>query len=439
MNRKRAVLYLISGLICAIVALYVLQKKRPGGSPGQAPVPTTKVFVARETITFGTPLVPYDPKTKEGNVFHYPWPNNVLPEGAISDPKVLTEKMFVAAGTFVRSEPILQRKVMEKDQIVPKGMFLFDVDVSEQDIQLGKFRPGMYVDIFVIGPDRNLRQFACNHQIYSIGKLAWLGETKKEKGKDKKDKKEEKLPPKLYLLARENHRMALLEARYRQKLLIEATPAGRDCSGGPLLIEPEKPKPPEKPVPKPPEKPRITAKDVLNQAKALIAAADGKKWPDNTKSLRQAAERVEAVTKMQPQQSPEYAEAVRLARQIEEKRQHYETQHEWATTQARMEDALTKGRLAECRQMLRDAEQHFDRDLVDAEGKKVFDHIVDLGARLAPLEVKLKRDFTLFENLLKNKSYDKAVDKYKALKEVFPESEGTKEAERMLKEMDLLK
>jgi hypothetical protein len=446
MNRKRALLYLLSGLVCAVVAIWILQKQHGGQKPGTV-VETEKVFVATKTIPFGTPLDIYDAETKQGNIFQVPWPRKMLPEGVITDPKVIAEGRLVALSTFVRNEPILLRKTAESGRIIPPGMFLFDVDVPRSDIE--KFRPGDFVDIFVVEAERKVVPFAINMRIYCIGRISWPREREPAESKSPAEAKD--LPPKLYLLAKEDDRMLLLQARINYGTwIVEPVPSGRDTSGGPILLkrQREPSRPPEPPTePTEPVETGPTSEQRVNQARALIAQAEKEKWDQNIKTLEQAQTRLVAVTKDEPHTSPWYGEARALLGTIENRRMLFQKRHQWDDLRARIEDALEKGRLAECRRTLDEADAAFDKAklaggepellvLAQQVGRDVLEY---RAVKLVPRERELRRQYTLFDNLLKNDRFDLALQKFEALKNAFPESEETKEASRRLKEKGLLK
>lgn len=433
MNRKRAILYLFAGGLL-LVCLAVLVIKKKGGGPKAPPVQVDRILVAMKTIPFGTPLVLYDQEKKTGNVFHYPWPAQMLPEGCIKDPKEIAGGRLLAFGTFVRNEPILQRMTIEKDKFVPNGMFLFDIDVPASDIDLQKFRTGDYVDIFIIG-DRELTPFISCIRVFAVGRLPWL----EEEGPVDPKAPPKRLPPKLYLLAREENRMELLQTRLNQRLLVEPVPPGRDCSQGPVLIARKKEEPAKiEPEPAKPAAPTVTAEQLLKDAGEFLRLSATVKYDENVKLLDKAEGIVKGLLKTDSGASAaEKAKAGDLAVAIERRRGEYALLEDWRQSKARIEDSLDKGRLTECRKLLLDAEKPF-RGLVTPEGQKAADVLADFTRRLNDRDKELRMEFQLFEGFLRNKANDKAVDIYNKLKERYPESEKTAEAYERLKKANLI-
>jgi len=430
MGKKRAVLYLVAGLVCAAVAIMVLKKQQSAPS-NKGNVETTKVFVARALITFGTPLTVYDAGTKQGNVCPVNWPKDFVPEGAITDPKELSEEELVAKSSLVRYEPIIKGKTVPKARLIPEGMITFKLKVKPEDVE--QYKAGDYVDLIVYGADKRAREFAKCLRIYAIGKLHWLEDSRKTGDKGKK----EVLPPVLYLLARAQDRLKLIEAEKRYQLIVFPVPAGRECEAGPLvvaMVNKDPVKAPPKPAPVDPRPAEKTPSELLLAARSRIEAAGQSDWPQSAKELDAARGLLVKITTSHPNTIKEYKEAQSLLKDIDASGHKLKLEHNWSEHEKAIKTAIRGGDFPRCQKLLTQARSDYEE-----LGKDVLDKVLVYSNDVENRRRDCQSTYTLFSNLLKNNVKGKALETYAELKKKFPESRETVLAQKMLKERGMLK
>lgn len=141
--------------IAAVVVLKMSGAPAPvtpvAGVGGALPVPQdikgTAIYVAAKPIPIGTVI------TQE-MVAPQPWPEHLLPKGAISAKEGSPTMVgMVARGAFQQNEPMIQSKLAKPNDpnflagALPKGMRVASIPLNEVDGIAGFLFPGDYVDV----------------------------------------------------------------------------------------------------------------------------------------------------------------------------------------------------------------------------------------------------------------------------------------------------
>ena len=113
----------------------------------QPAAPTVDVVVAAEEIPLGTRLEPKLVKV-------VPWPQNIVPEGAINDPKGVEES--VARVTIYKDQPLTSSQLLTRTggllpMMIPEGMRAMSVRVDDVTGVSGFITPSSRVDVLVAG------------------------------------------------------------------------------------------------------------------------------------------------------------------------------------------------------------------------------------------------------------------------------------------------
>ncbi len=223
MRSKRAILLVVLGAVCAVVAV-VAVNKRLKPQPGGTVVEGVEILLANRDIVFGEPL---RSSGDDANViFVDGWPKHLTPAGAITDEAAFAEQQMVANTSFVKHQVVLQPQILSEDEFIPKGMYLKKIAVDSDDIKTGRFRAGMKVDLLWLR-GREFVDFMDCVQIYAIGRLD-------EKGRPLK---EEKPAPNVYLLVKDEHERAFVNTKEDDFRLSRPRESG--CEGPILAILPE--------------------------------------------------------------------------------------------------------------------------------------------------------------------------------------------------------
>jgi tetratricopeptide (TPR) repeat protein len=207
---KKALLYMIAGLLCAGGAVLLARNQLSSDPTTEAGPPTTQVLVASKGIEFGTPIIHIKSDNKNGNAGFAEWPEKFVPEGAITSAKKLKEQQLVATTRFVRHQPILASLVQTRDQFVPDGAFVeyFKFDADE----VAGVEAGQRVDILKIDRNQRVEPFIRCAKVYSIGNppgaLSSAGSAEKE------------YPNRLYVLLPRKIRETVIEAKLKLNLII---------------------------------------------------------------------------------------------------------------------------------------------------------------------------------------------------------------------------
>jgi len=116
-------------------------------SAKQPATPTADVLVAAEEIPLGTRLEPKLVKV-------VPWPENIVPQGAIRDPKAIEES--VARVTIYKDQPLTSSQLLIGTggllpMMIPDGMRAMSVRVDDVTGVSGFITPNSRVDVLVAG------------------------------------------------------------------------------------------------------------------------------------------------------------------------------------------------------------------------------------------------------------------------------------------------
>lgn len=224
---KRAVLYLMAGIICAGVAL-ILGRRHLGTTSGSGQeVKFTRIMLAVDDIEFGEGLVLMEGEG-EGNVKFVKWPEEIALEGAIEEAESFKQRDTVAAVRLVRHQPVLERLIIDRQDFIKPGMYVEMITVDRRLVSAWK--PGMKVDIFKVG-EREAEKFIQCAKIYAVGEFPpekLIGE------EQPKAKKPGEVTPNVFVLLPTEFKEAVIETRLYSRL--ELSPADRDCGDAPELV-----------------------------------------------------------------------------------------------------------------------------------------------------------------------------------------------------------
>ena len=149
--RRPGTLLLLAVVIGALGAALVYRQLRALRSEiessRQAPQSTVDVVVANETIPLGT-------RIEAKNVKVVAWPQNVLPEGAISDSSKVVGSM--ARVTIDKNQPLNESQLVGQGAglvptMIPDGMRAMSVKVDDVTGVSGFITPNSRVDVLVAG------------------------------------------------------------------------------------------------------------------------------------------------------------------------------------------------------------------------------------------------------------------------------------------------
>jgi pilus assembly protein CpaB len=149
--RKPGNLLILAIVIGALGAALVYRQLRSLRSEietaRQAPESTVDVLVAAEPIPLGTRLAQKDVKV-------VPWPANIKPEGALSDPQSAIGS--VARVSIEKNQPLTQSQFLSEGAgllpaMIPEGMRAMSVKVDDVTGVSGFITPNSRVDVLVAG------------------------------------------------------------------------------------------------------------------------------------------------------------------------------------------------------------------------------------------------------------------------------------------------
>lgn len=224
MKSKRAVIYIVAGVVCALVAAWAAHKYLSQSKPSQPQIERVEILLALRDINFGEVLTPRGGE-QEPNVAFISWPKNSVPAEAIREKSYLAEGTWRAWSDIVKHEPILKPRIISDEQFIPEDMYLERVKVDKQDIKTGMLRPGMSVDVLQI-VDKKPMDFMRCVKLYAVGSLDRLGRPL--------PKKDEEISPNVLLLIKKEHREDFIGADKSHDLLLR--PAAGTHPDGPVLV-----------------------------------------------------------------------------------------------------------------------------------------------------------------------------------------------------------
>jgi pilus assembly protein CpaB len=149
--RRPGSMLLLAIVIGALAAALVYRHMRALSSEVEmarrATPGTVDVVVASETIPVGSRIA-------ENQVKVVPWPDKIMPDGAITDPKAVVNA--VARVTIERNQPLSQAQLLGQGAdvlplLIPDGMRAMSVRVDDVTGVSGFITPNSRVDVLVAG------------------------------------------------------------------------------------------------------------------------------------------------------------------------------------------------------------------------------------------------------------------------------------------------
>jgi len=137
----------IGALAAALVYRHLRELRSEIDAAHQAPAATIDVVVANDTIPAGSRIV-------ENLVKVVAWPQNLAPDGAISDPKTVVNS--VAKVTIEKNQPLSQSQLLGQGAevlplMIPDGMRAMSVRVDDVTGVSGFITPNSRVDVLIAG------------------------------------------------------------------------------------------------------------------------------------------------------------------------------------------------------------------------------------------------------------------------------------------------
>lgn len=221
MKRNKPVIIIVVGILCAILAVIVVQRQISRSTPAVQIEPGVPVLVATRAIVYGEPLVVSGKGDKANVVFVPDWPQRLKPDGAITDQKRLAGAKMLAKVPFVRHEPILESEIMPESDLVPPDMEEQQVTVDPDAVKSGRLVAGQRVDVLrIVGttPSDFMRSVRLNRVVVA------------EQGGRGRD------PVSVMLLIKKQDRLPFLKAKYSSGTLL-VVPAADPSLEGPLLVD----------------------------------------------------------------------------------------------------------------------------------------------------------------------------------------------------------
>ncbi len=168
-------LAIVLGAFGAALVYRQLQALRSEIDAAKKPeTPTVDVVVAAQEIPLGTRLEP-------GMVKVVPWPENIVPQGALTDPAKTEES--VARVTIYKDQPLTSSQILTGSggllpMMIPDGMRAMSVRVDDVTGVSGFITPNSRVDVLVAGQtgdeesgrDQRSKLVLQNIRVLAIGK-----------------------------------------------------------------------------------------------------------------------------------------------------------------------------------------------------------------------------------------------------------------------------
>lgn len=223
MKNKRPIVFIVVGIICAVLAAVGVQKYMAARTPSAEATDGLEILVAMRDIDFGEPLVPAG-RQDANVVIVADWPKNFKPEGAVTDAALVSDQVMRANALLYKHLPILERQMVPEDEFIPDDMCIERISVDRDEIKSGTLRPGMKVDVFQVVGNMPV-DFMRSVQIYALGRI----------DSARRPVKEEDPPPNVFLLIKREDSTAFLKAKYAYHFLVReaADPHGE----GPVLVD----------------------------------------------------------------------------------------------------------------------------------------------------------------------------------------------------------
>ena len=168
MKAKSMVLIMIA-LGCGLGAAFGVNQMVVQGGSEAAPA------VEKKPVLVVTSLINIADKITEENVKVEEWPVDMVPEGAVGSLDEIED--LYSLTNVLKGQTLLSEMIGEKDEIgifvVPPGMRVMSIKVSQEDIVEGLLQPGDRVDItgvFRIEGKQIAKTFLRDVQIFSVDK-----------------------------------------------------------------------------------------------------------------------------------------------------------------------------------------------------------------------------------------------------------------------------
>ena len=274
MGSRRALAYLVAGIICAALAAFAASHLLSAAEPKAPQAPTTSVLVATRDIRFGELIVLPGGEGDVNAQFH-DWPMGWIPAQAIREPDKMKETKWHARSEIFENQIICAPQIIKAEDFVPEDMYLQRIQADSDDIASGLIRPGQKVDILEI-VDNVPKEFMRCAQVYAVGSLDNLGRPHQ--------KQEEEASPNVFLLIKKSQQLDFLKAELAHELKVKL--ASGTCEKGPALVQES-----------PDENTRITeAEALLSQAAALMQGGEYKEAIQQLNEITARYADIEAVS-----------------------------------------------------------------------------------------------------------------------------------------------
>ena len=446
MAKKGGLLYLVGGLVCAVLAVLVAAKFLfRSGSPSAGDAPAeTEILLATKAIEFGTPLVL---EGDDHNVAFVAWRKDLVLEGAFVREEGFEEKKLIAIDSFVRHQPILAPQVVPEDEWVKPGTYLQRVKVGREEMQ--DLKTGMNVDVFKIIGIR-LEEFVRCARLYAIGDLE-----PQDEGAEVK--------PQVFLLLNEPDRVAFVEAEMQYDFRLVPS----RYEEGPVLVESQ-------------EQRRARALQMLVQAQESMEAGEyrdargvfediARKYLDFSDIVAGAEEGarrcenelagelyrqaqsardekdyalclsiLESIEKDYPRAEEVVASAKELQISVQEIREQSGFGARYQALLEKIDENLKAGDFAAVKESLRELTGQFVDQGYEPEGADALspdEAVKQCMQRLRERESDFDLARSVFESHVKQGRQEKARQKCEELKKQFPSHPFVQQAEKILQEM----
>jgi len=218
---KQPLIIIAVGVVCAIVAVLIVQRQMSRAQPVPAPPEGIDMLVAARPIEYGEVLVAEGPDANA--MFVSGWPKELRLEGAITKELLAGHKVRVLAA-FVKHQPILDSQIVPEEDFTPPDMVREKVIVDREDIRSGRWRAGQKVDVLRV-VNNAPAYFMRSVPVYAVGSLDPQGRPVKEK----------EPPPHVFLLVKREDHLAFLKAMYSSDLKLEE--AADPSATEPVLVD----------------------------------------------------------------------------------------------------------------------------------------------------------------------------------------------------------
>ncbi|MFP4026885.1 MAG: hypothetical protein ACLFWL_03760 [Candidatus Brocadiia bacterium] len=166
---RRAVIYLVAGLVCAVGAVLLAKKFLLSEEPVEKPtIVTKKVLVATKDIGYGEKLVLHEEDRKNANARFKDWPKKFVPKKSISSADPIKDKGHFVRESMHAGQPIFEAALVHKEDILPPGVIVEHFDFGPQEIQ--GIKAGDRVDIAKIQSGWDREPLLKNVRVLSVGK-----------------------------------------------------------------------------------------------------------------------------------------------------------------------------------------------------------------------------------------------------------------------------